>query len=163
MSARPSYKSQPPARKLIGRAAEKRLTELEKLADQFWPGRNPEDRALRARMVWHQLEAEVDWHAVEERTPLRNPIEVTEDAIAEICTVDLEPALGITSEGYGDNLRAEFRRQGRSLEEFCLTLKPSREQVPWEELPRDESTGTRHQRQKVYRELRKNMVYPWNR
>lgn len=161
MSAPVEYVIRRPDDRLVGRAVDRRLDELEELAEQFWPGKDDDARALRCRMVWHQFEAEIDWDNVEETEPLRERCEFNEYDIAEMCTVHLQPALGIESEGYGDNLRAELKRQGRTLEELELSLKRVRENIPWEEFQPQPHPKTR--KQKTFEEHQNPIRYPWKR
>jgi len=135
-----------------------RLGQLEKLAEQFWPGKEDEAKALRAYNVWCQFERECPWDSFTEFEPEHEPIPSDAEAIVELCTNGLLPALGGFGEGLGDNVRAELRRQGTSLEELCLSLKPARELIPWIELPRAEYRRDSLESAEIKRQIRRD--YP---
>jgi hypothetical protein len=135
-----------------------RLTQLERLADEFWPGNDDSTKFLRNWIVWCQFERECPWDSFTEFDPERDPVLSEPEAIAEICTCDLQPALGGFVSGLGDNVRAELRRQGRSLEELCSTLKPTRERIPWDALPPAEYRRDHLESAAIKREIRRQ--YP---
>jgi hypothetical protein len=122
------------------RTAERRvdqwIEELEKLADQFWPGKETAATLLRTTIVWNQINESVDWDFIQEMEPNHEPIPTTEDDVEDICTANLEPHLGPGPHGLGDSLRAELRRQGTDLETLFLCQKKDKEEIPWDEIYR---------------------------
>jgi len=144
------------------RREERRIEELEKLAEQFWPGRELEARNLRAYNVWAQINEETDWDQVEFCPPERDPIDSTPEAIVNLCTSDLEPSIGMSATGFGDHLRAELRRHGTDLEALFIRNASNYEEIPWEDLTPSIYIKTSSERHHLRAEINRNRL-PWNR
>jgi len=119
----------------------KRIEELEKLADQFWPGKDDQARAVRARNIWAQLNRETDWDIVNVLEPERDPIAATLEEVVDTCLWELVPSVGAEAIGFGDHLRRKLRTYGFDLETLFAAQKFGFENIPWEEL----LDGTREQ------------------
>ena len=148
----PSYKIEPPVGPFHW---DDRLLQLERLAEEFWPGKEDDAKALRNWNVWRQFERECPWETFKEFEPSRAPIPTEPEAVAELCTCELQPALG-NDAGLGDSLRAELRRQGTSLEELFANQKPTREYIPWSALPPAEYRRPGYESAEIKREIRRN-------
>jgi hypothetical protein len=142
------------------RRVDKWIEELEKLADQFWPGKDVASSLMRTSVVWNQINESVDWDFIQEMEPDREPFPTTADAVEELCTADLEPHLGPGPHGLGDSLRAELRRQGTDLETLFMRQKTYSEAIPWDVMyPASRKTNA----EKLELKYLMRGQYSWNR
>lgn len=144
----------------IYRRDQQHIEELEKLADQIWPGKDMETRNVRAYNVWAQINEKTDWEEVALHPFDHDPAETMPEDVADICMADLEPCIGVTSTGFGDHLREELRRQGSNLETLFMLNTPDLETVPWEELTPSIYTKTTYERYQIRKKA--TTSYVWN-